>query len=145
MLDTNIVSELREFRNPRLRAWVGSLADGVCVSAVTIGELQFGASDVAERRPDLASDLEAWIDALVESSQIVDLDARAGRLLGRLQATPALRHLGPPDAARFGSDLAIAATAITAEVPLATLNLRDFRLIARHFPALTVVDPWAAQ
>ena len=60
-----------------------------------------------------------------------------------MQAVHALRNMAiyPPQSPRFGSDLAIAATAIAASVPLATLNLRDFRLIARHVPDLAVVDP----
>lgn len=143
MFDTNIVSELRGPRSPRLSAWAATLATDICISAVTITELQFGASSVATRRPFFAAELNAWLDRLIATAHVVPLTAEAARLLGRMQAVSALRHLAlaPPDAPRFGSDLGIAAIAVTAGVPVATLNLRDFRLIARHFPALHVVDP----
>ncbi len=143
MFDTNIVSELRDPRRSRLSGWAAGLESDICISAVTITELQFGASSVAARKPSFAAELNAWLDQVVATTHIIPLAAEAARVLGRMQAIGALRHLAldPPDGPRFGSDLGIAATALITGVPLATLNLRDFRLIARHFPELHVVDP----
>ncbi len=145
MLDTMVISDLRgrSQRRPLLSDWVAGLSSDVCLSAVTIAELQFGASSVSTRRPSFAAELNEWLDEIIATMRIVPLEGEAARLLGRMQAVGALRHLAarPLDAPRFGSDLGIAATAIVAGVHLATLNTRDFHLIARHFPDLVVVDP----
>ena len=143
MLDTNIFSELRERKRLHVSAWFAGLSSEVCISAVTVSELQFGASKVAARRRSFATELEVWLDGIIAKTRVIPVGAEAARLLGRMQSEPALLQLArdPPEAPRFGSDIGIAATAIVAGCAIATLNLRHFRLIGRHFPALVVVDP----
>jgi hypothetical protein len=66
-----------------------------------------------------------------------------------LHAVPALRNLAttPPNARkpRSGGELAIAAIAAAHNSAVATRSLDDFRLIARHCPGLSGVDPWTGR
>jgi predicted nucleic acid-binding protein len=95
------------------------------ISAATLAELHFGvlvAADPLERglRAQRLGVIEATFDPL-------PIDAAVAREWGRLAATVVGRG-GQPR--RRAMDLAIAATANVAGVPLLTLNAADFRLIA---------------
>jgi toxin FitB len=95
------------------------------ISAATLAELHFGvlvAADPLERglRAQRLGVIEATFDPL-------PIDAAVAREWGRLAATVVDRG-GQPR--RRAMDLAIAATANVAGVPLLTLNAADFRLIA---------------
>lgn len=94
------------------------------ISVVSLAELHFGvlvASDDASRaiRMRRLGAIEAHFDPL-------PFDSAAARECGRLHAAVAQRG-GQPRRRAF--DLAIAATAITHEVPLLTYNAKDFELI----------------
>ncbi len=95
------------------------------ISVVSITELHFGTllagdDDERARRTDRLSAVEATFDPLPVTVEVA-------RAWGRLAAAVAQRG-GKPR--RRQLDLAIAATAITEGVPLLTLNLADFRIIA---------------
>lgn len=95
------------------------------ISAASIAELHFGvlvAHDDAERarRTQRLGVIEATFDPL-------PLDAAVAREWGRLAAAVAQRG-GPPR--RRAMDLAIAATANVAGVPLLTCNDADFTILA---------------
>jgi toxin FitB len=95
------------------------------ISAATVAELHFGllvARDSAERarRAQRLAVIEATFDPL-------PIDAAVGREWGRLAAAVAERG---GRRRRRAMDLAIAATANVAGVPLFTDNDADFRLIA---------------
>lgn len=94
------------------------------ISVVSITELHFGAllagnNDERARRTDRLAVVEATFDPLPVSVEVA-------RAWGRLAAAVAQRG-GQPR--RRQLDLAIAATAVVAQVPLLTLNLADFRII----------------
>lgn len=147
ILDTNVVSGLRQpRRDPRLTAWLAvQLSDEIALASFTVTEIEFG---IAQRpKADaFASQLTEWLDRIVATNRILPLEAEAARLLGRMYATPALRHLATthPDMVRprFGGDLIIAATAIAHAARVATRNVRDFKLIAHHFTELRGIDPF---
>jgi predicted nucleic acid-binding protein len=94
------------------------------ISAASLAELHFGVlvaldQDERARRAQRLGVVEATFDPL-------PIDAAVGREWGRLAAAIAERGSRPR---RRAMDLAIAATANVAGVPLVTHNDRDFRVI----------------
>ena len=95
------------------------------ISAASLAELHFGVlvardADERARRGLRLGVIEATFDPL-------PLDAAVAREWGRLAATVTARGGRPR---RRAMDLAIAATANVAGVPLVTHNVADFQLIA---------------
>lgn len=95
------------------------------ISAASLAELHFGVlvardADERGRRGQRLGVIEATFDPL-------PIDAAVAREWGRLAATVAERGGRPR---RRAMDLAIAATANVAGVPLVTHNVADFQLIA---------------
>jgi predicted nucleic acid-binding protein len=95
------------------------------ISAASLAELHFGVlvardADERARRGLRLGIIEATFDPL-------PLDAAVAREWGRLAATVTARGGRPR---RRAMDLAIAATANVARVPLVTSNVADFELIA---------------
>ncbi len=100
-------------------------ADDAAISVVSLTELHIGvlvARDEGTRAMRMArlAAIEAHFDPIA-------FDAPAARECGRLHAAVASRG-GQPRRRAF--DLAIAATANVLEVPLLTLNVGDFEIIA---------------
>lgn len=86
------------------------------ISAVTIGEIQRGIEKTREGDPVRAGELETWLDILVATHQLVDMDGPAFRLWAKLvRRNPELLIDGM-----------IAATAITRGLTVATRNMKDF-------------------
>jgi predicted nucleic acid-binding protein len=115
LCDTNILIEFYK-GNPVI---IGELhkagLSNLAVSVVTIGELLFGARDKAELNK---------IQKHLALMKQIPLDADiSGRFLSLLDKYALSHRLSVPDAL-------IAATALSQDVPLYTLNHRDFRFIA---------------
>ncbi len=119
LLDTNVVSELR--RAPphgAVVAWLRDIADNdLYVSAVTLGELQQGIEATRERDPAKAAEIEAWLDRLADTYNVLPMDARAFRCWARLM------HRRSDD---LIEDAMIAATAMVHNLVVVTRNVRDF-------------------
>ncbi len=119
LLDTNVVSELRR---PRPHgAVVAGLRDiaakDLDVSAVTLGELQQGIETTRGRDPAKAAEIEAWLDRLADTYNVLPMDARAFRCWARLM------HRRSGD---LIEDAMIAATAMVHNLVVITRNVRDF-------------------
>ena len=86
LLDTNVVSELRRVRpHGAVVAWLKSVSDeDLHVSAVTIGEVQAGVEIAREQDQDKAAEIEAWLDRVAETYNILSMDARTFRVWARL-------------------------------------------------------------
>ena len=115
VVDTNIIAALRLY-DP------AELPDTILITAVTLGELSFGphaTDDPAKRtgRVAVLQHVEATFDPL-------PYDQGAARLFGQICA--AVRALGREPRKR-ASDLMIAATAASNQLPLYTANPDDFR------------------
>jgi predicted nucleic acid-binding protein len=120
LLDTNVVSELRKPKpHGAVLAWLEKVpGDEIFLSAVTIGELQAGVERCRRQDEEKARQIEAWLDRIAESFQVLPMDARAFREWARLMD-------GQPD--QLPEDAMIAATARIHRLTVATRNTKDFQ------------------
>ena len=130
LLDTNVVSELQKPRpHGAVVAWLSELREEqIFVSAVTIGELQAGVERVRGQDPSKAQAIEAWVDQLARSLNVLPMDGLCFREWGRL-----IRR--QPD--HVIEDMMIAATARVHNLIVATRNERDFSLVK-----IDIVNPF---
>jgi hypothetical protein len=121
ILDTNVVSELRKPRpHGAVVAWVDRTPDeDLYLSAVTLGELQAGVEITREQDPNKAADIEAWIDLVAQTWNVLPADARVFR------SWATLMHRRPD---HLIEDALIAATAIVHHLTVVTRNTRDFTI-----------------
>jgi tRNA(fMet)-specific endonuclease VapC len=125
MLDTNICIYIAKNHPPEVKVRFEQLKPGqIVMSAITLGELQFGASKSSQR-----SKVQAQIEKLIHDIPVVDIGRGAAEAYGEIRA--ALQKQGCP---LGGNDLWIAAHAVALGVTLATNNEREFRRV----PGLTV-------
>lgn len=119
LLDTNVISELRRPRPHRaVVAWLESVADeDLHLSAVTLGELQAGVEMAREQDPDKAAEIEAWIDEVAQTWNVLPLDGPSCRTWAKLM------HRRPDE---LLADALIAATARVHHLTVVTRNVRDF-------------------
>jgi predicted nucleic acid-binding protein len=119
LLDTNIISELRRPRpHGALVAWLRAVRnDDLHVSAVTIGEIQSGIEMTREQDQAKAAEIEAWLEQVAETTNILSMDAQVFRLWARLM------HRRTDD---LIEDAMIAATAAVHNLTVVTRNVRDF-------------------
>ena len=119
LLDTNVVSELRRARpHGAVVAWLESAREeDLHVSAVTIGEIQAGVEITREQDQAKAAEIEAWLEQVAETYNILSMDARTFRSWARLV------HRKPD---RLVEDAMIAATATVHGLTVVTRNVRDF-------------------
>lgn len=119
LLDTNVVSELRRARpHGAVLAWLQGVADSdLHIAAVTIGELQAGVEITREQDPRKAAEIEAWVDQVAETYNVLDMDSRAFRRWARLIHGRSDNLIG---------DAMIAATAEVHNLTVVTRNVGDF-------------------
>lgn len=131
LLDTNVVSELRKIRaHGALLAWYGAQGEySIFFPSVALYELQAGVENTRKHDFFKAIEIEDWIDRVVATSVVLDLDNKSARLAAKLL------HGKPPELLQ---DAMIAAIAATNRLTVATRNIRDFR----HFDVSTV-NPFA--
>jgi len=119
LLDTNVISELRRPRpHGAVVAWLEAAADeDLHLSAATLGELQAGVEVTREQDAPKAAEIEAWIDHVAETWNVLPLDGRTFRTWAKLM------HHRPQE---LLADALIAATAIVHHLAVVTRNVRDF-------------------
>ncbi|MBU3888986.1 type II toxin-antitoxin system VapC family toxin [Methylosinus sporium] len=122
LLDTNVVSELRRARpHGGVIAWLESVADhDLYLSAVTIGEIQAGIEITRARDAERAAAIEAWLEQVAATYNVLAMDAPAFRQWARLV------HRKPD---RLIEDAMIAATAIVHGLTVVTRDMRDFEAL----------------
>lgn len=131
LLDTNVVSELRKLRpHGGAVAWLESLNDAqLYVSAVTLGEIQAGIELTREQDAQKALEIEAWLDLLAGSYNILPMDAAIFRAWARLMHRKS---------DTLYEDAMIAATAVVHGLTVATRNVADFKTLG-----LEVFNPFS--
>lgn len=132
LVDANVLSEATKPEpEPRTVEWLRRNERSLTIDPVVLGEVRFGILllPVGKRR----ADLERWFEQVVARIQCVPVDAAVGLRWAQLLAD--LRRRGKPMSVK---DSLIAATALTHDMAVATLNRRDFE------PAgVELVDPSA--
>lgn len=120
LLDTNVVSELRKPKpHGGVLAWLESVDDTkLYLSAVTLGEIQAGVEMTREQDAAKAAEIEAWLDLVATSYNVLPMDAavfrRWARLMHRTSNT-------------LYEDAMIAATADVHGLTVVTRNVTDFK------------------
>jgi predicted nucleic acid-binding protein len=119
LLDTNVISELRRPRpHGAVLAWMdGVRDDDLNIAAMTLGELQVGIELTRERDTAKASEIEAWVDSVATTYNILAVDGAIFRCWARLT------HRRSDD---LVGDAMIAATAQVHNLVVVTRNVRDF-------------------
>jgi tRNA(fMet)-specific endonuclease VapC len=125
MVDTNICIYIAKNRPPDVRARFAQMKPGqVVMSAITLGELHFGASKSNQRAKAMAE-----IENLIQDVPVESLGMDAAEAYGKIRA-----ELQKQGCLISGNDLWIASHAVALRVTLATNNEREFRRV----PGLTV-------
>lgn len=119
LLDTNVVSELRKPKpHGAVLAWLRSVDDArLFLSVVTLAEIQAGIEVSREQDPAKADELEAWLDRVAASYNVLPMDAATYRVWARLM------HRRSDT---LYEDAMIAATARVHALTVVTRNHADF-------------------
>ncbi len=137
ILDTNVISELRESRSkkaaPSVLKWATSVDAGrFYVSAITVMEIELGILQKERRDARQGAVLRGWLETRV-------LPEFAGRIL-MIDTAVARRcaHIHVPDR-RAERDALIAATALVHGMTVVTRNTVDF-----ESTGVALLNPWEA-
>lgn len=94
LLDTNVVSEIRRGRDPRVRAWADAVEEvELHLSVMTLGEIRTGIDGLRDRDDVQANVFARWLGELCTefAGRVLPVDARVADHWGRLNA-PASRN-----------------------------------------------------
>jgi tRNA(fMet)-specific endonuclease VapC len=116
MLDTNICIYVLKTYPPELREKFNSLAEQLCISSITLGELHFGAEKSARRAENLTA-----IENFKARLEVLPFADKAAAHYGQLRAE--LERAGTPCGVH---DMQIGGHARSEGLILVTNNLREF-------------------
>ena len=131
LLDTNVVSELRKPKpHGGVMAWLESVDDTkLYLSAVTLGEIQASLEITREQDATKAVEIEAWLELVAASYNVLPMDAAAFRRWARLMHRTSNT---------LYEDAMIAATADVHGLTVVTRNVADFKSFG-----VTLLNPFA--
>ncbi len=120
LVDANVLSEAtKPDPDARVVEWLRRNERSIVVDPVVLGEVRYGILLLA--RGEKRAELERWFEQGVARIECLSWDGTVGLRWAELLAD--LRRRGRPMSVK---DSLIAATALTYELTLATLNQRDF-------------------
>jgi toxin FitB len=130
LLDTNVISEMRRPKpHGAVLAWLEGVDDAdLHLSAATLGEIQRGIEKTRANDPAKAAVIEAWLEDIAATFNILSMDTRTFRLWARLMHKKQEHLL---------EDAMIAATALVHDLVVVTRNVKDFEGLG-----VRVVNPW---
>jgi tRNA(fMet)-specific endonuclease VapC len=126
MLDTNICIYVMKNYPQNLQEKFNSLAEQICISSITLGELHYGAEKSARRADNLIA-----IEHFVARLDVLPFDARAASHYGQLCAE--LERAGTPCGPH---DMQIGGHARSEGLIVVTNNVREFS----RMPGIRVED-----
>jgi predicted nucleic acid-binding protein len=133
LLDTNVVSEIRKPKpHGAVLAWLRGLNDQqLFLSAFSLGEIQAGIEMTRDQDTEKASSLEAWLDQIARTYNVLPLDGVVLRTWARFMHRKS---------DTLYEDAMIAATAHVHGLTVATRNVTDFKSFG-----VAVFDPFRAR
>lgn len=133
LLDTNVISELRKLKpHGGVLAWLrGVPANLLFVSAFTLAELQAGVERTRRQDRTKAAEIDAWIDQVVDTFDVISMDASMFREWAKLMERKSSDLTG---------DAMLAATARIRGLVVVTRNVRDFAIFG-----VEVLNPFQTQ
>ena len=116
MLDTNICIHVMKNYPQDLREKFNSLAEQLCISSITLGEIHYGAEKSARRADNLTA-----VEHFVARLEVLSFDAKAAAHYGQLRAEleRAATPCGP-------HDMQISGHARSQGLIVVTNNMREF-------------------
>jgi len=117
MLDTNICIYVMKTYPPALREKFNALAEQLCISSITLGELYYGAEKSARRADNLTA-----IEHFAARLEVLPFASKAAAHYGQLRAE--LERAGTPCGPH---DMQIGGHARSEGLILVTNNMREFR------------------
>ena len=123
LLDTNVVSELRRARpHEAVLAWLEAVDDSFLhLSAVTLAEIQAGIELTRQQDLGKANEIEAWLDLVTRTFNILPMDGPTFRCWARLMHR---------QSDTLYEDAMIAATAQIHQLTVVTRNIANFQPFA---------------
>ncbi len=116
MLDTNICIHVMKTYPPAVRERFNALAEQLCISSITLGELHYGAEKSARRAENLTA-----ITHFVARLEVLPFADKAAAHYGQLHAE--LERAGTPCGAH---DMQIGGHARSEGLTVVTNNMREF-------------------
>lgn len=116
MLDTNICIYVMKTYPPDLRDRFNTLAEQLCISSITLGELHYGAEKSGRRAENLTA-----IEQFVARLEVLSFGDKAAAHYGQLRAE--LERMGTPCGPH---DMQIGGHARSEGLILVTNNMREF-------------------
>ena len=127
LLDTNIcIYIIKQQPVTVLKRFLEYQIGDIGISSITLSELCYGVAKSAYQEKNAKA-----LDEFITPLEVVSFDEEAAHVYGKIRAT--LEKTGTPIGAM---DMLIAAHAVSLEVPLVTINTREFMRI----PALALID-----
>lgn len=130
LLDTNVVSELRRTRpHGAVLQWLSRVEEvDLHLSAVTLGEIQRGIETTRDQDAEKAGEIEAWLELLAQSYNVIPMDSGTFRLWAKLMHRTS---------DTLYEDAMLAATAKSHRLTIVTRNVADFKSFG-----VDVLDPF---